>query len=94
MIGKPVRESVSEYSELALPNDANVLGNLLGALSLVITDRLADATTGAAGQSVTAATALSALHHFLDRPTIDRACRPISTKASTLSTNTADSQTE
>ena len=25
-----VRESVSEYSELALPNDANPLGNLLG----------------------------------------------------------------
>src|SRR5689334_9105417 len=30
MEGKPVRESVSEYSELALPNDANGLGNVLG----------------------------------------------------------------
>ena len=28
--GRPVRESVSEYSEIALPNDANPLGNLLG----------------------------------------------------------------
>ena len=30
MQGKPVRESLSEYSELALPNDANGLGNVLG----------------------------------------------------------------
>ena len=30
MQGKPVRESKSEYSELALPNDANPLGFLLG----------------------------------------------------------------
>src|SRR5256885_14118822 len=30
MQGKPVRESQSEYSELALPNDANGLGNVLG----------------------------------------------------------------
>jgi acyl-CoA hydrolase len=28
--GRPVSESVSEYSELALPNDANPLGDLLG----------------------------------------------------------------
>lgn len=28
--GKPVCESVSEYAELALPNDANVLGTLAG----------------------------------------------------------------
>ena len=30
MEGKAVRESASEYSELALPNDANGLGNMLG----------------------------------------------------------------
>ncbi|HZS51268.1 MAG TPA: acyl-CoA thioesterase [Bryobacterales bacterium] len=30
LIPKPVRESQSELSELALPNDANGLGNLLG----------------------------------------------------------------
>jgi acyl-CoA hydrolase len=30
MTPRPVRESASEYSEIALPNDANPLGNLLG----------------------------------------------------------------
>ena len=45
--------------------------NVLGALALVVADRMADAVAGAAGHSVTAATALSALHHFLDRPSID-----------------------
>jgi DNA-binding MarR family transcriptional regulator len=52
----------------ALARDANVLG----ALSLVVADRTSDAIAAAAGQSATAAAALSALHHFLDRPTIDR----------------------
>jgi DNA-binding MarR family transcriptional regulator len=46
--------------------------NLLGALALIVTDRTADAIVAAGGQSDTAAAALSALHHFLDRPTIDR----------------------
>jgi DNA-binding MarR family transcriptional regulator len=46
--------------------------NLLGALALVITDRTSGAIAAAAGQSVSAAAALSALHHFLDRPSIDR----------------------
>jgi DNA-binding MarR family transcriptional regulator len=46
--------------------------NLLGALALVVTDRTADAVATAAGQSVSAAAALSALHHFLDRPTLDK----------------------
>jgi DNA-binding MarR family transcriptional regulator len=46
--------------------------NLLGALALVVTDQTADAIVAAAGGSDTAAAALSALHHFLDRPTIDR----------------------
>ena len=31
--GKPVRESICEYAELALPTDANSLGNLLGGKS-------------------------------------------------------------
>lgn len=35
---KPVRESISEYSELALPNDANVLGNLLGGKVMHLVD--------------------------------------------------------
>jgi DNA-binding MarR family transcriptional regulator len=47
-------------------------GNLLGALSLVIADRTSDAVAGAAGRSDSAAAALSALLHFLDRPTVDR----------------------
>jgi DNA-binding MarR family transcriptional regulator len=46
--------------------------NLLGALALVITDQTAQAVAAAAGQSISAAAALSALHHFLDRPTLDQ----------------------
>lgn len=45
--------------------------NVLGALALVVADRTSDAVAAAAGQSVTAGAALSALHHFLERPTID-----------------------
>jgi DNA-binding MarR family transcriptional regulator len=56
--------------------------NALGALALVLADRTTDAVAAASGQSLTAAAALSALHHFgaregaardsvLERPTID-----------------------
>ena len=45
--------------------------NLLGALSLVITDRMADAMAEAGGRPESAAAALLALLHFLDRPTVD-----------------------
>ena len=38
----------------------------------MIADRTSDAVAGAAGRSDSAAAALSALLHFLDRPTIDR----------------------
>ena len=38
MTPKPVRESISEYSEFALPNDANVLGNLLGGKVMHLVD--------------------------------------------------------
>lgn len=38
MQGKPVRESQSEYSELALPNDANVLGHVLGGKVMHLVD--------------------------------------------------------
>jgi DNA-binding MarR family transcriptional regulator len=41
--------------------------NLLGALALVVHDRLSEAL----GQSETSAAALASLHNFLDRPTID-----------------------
>lgn len=46
--------------------------NLLGALSLVIADRTADAMAEAGGRPESAAAALSALLHFLDRPSVDR----------------------
>jgi acyl-CoA hydrolase len=38
MEGKPVKESQAEYSELALPNDANMLGNLLGGKVMHLVD--------------------------------------------------------
>ncbi len=38
MHGKPVKESQSEYSELALPNDANVLGHVLGGKVMHLVD--------------------------------------------------------
>ena len=47
------------------------MANLLGALSLVIADRMADAMADAGGRPESAAAALSALLHFLDRPTVD-----------------------
>lgn len=49
----------------------NRSANILGALSLIIADQMADAVGEAAGRSESAAAALSALLHFLDRPTID-----------------------
>jgi acyl-CoA hydrolase len=36
--GKPVRESRSEYAELALPTDANGLGNVLGGKVMHLVD--------------------------------------------------------
>jgi DNA-binding MarR family transcriptional regulator len=44
--------------------------NLLGALSLAVSDRMGQAVTARVG-SVSDAAALSALHHFLTAPTID-----------------------
>jgi len=38
MPGAPVRDSYSEYSELALPNDSNSLGNLLGGKVMHLVD--------------------------------------------------------
>lgn len=38
LTGKPVRESQSEYSELALPNDANTFGFLLGGKVMHLVD--------------------------------------------------------
>jgi acyl-CoA hydrolase len=38
MEGRPVGASASEYSELALPNDANSMGNLLGGKIMHLVD--------------------------------------------------------
>ena len=38
MPAKPVCESVSEYSQLALPNDANTFGNVLGGAVMHVVD--------------------------------------------------------
>ena len=38
MQGKPVRALISEYSELALPTDANILGNVLGGKVMHLVD--------------------------------------------------------
>lgn len=45
MEGKAVRESASEYSEIALPNDANGFGNVLGGKVMHLVD-LAAAMAG------------------------------------------------
>lgn len=46
--------------------------NLVGALALAVTDRTSAAMAAAGGVSESAATALLALHHFLERPSVDR----------------------
>jgi DNA-binding MarR family transcriptional regulator len=56
--------------------------NVLGALALLVGDRMEDAVAGASGHSVTAATALSALYHFLDRPSIDQLHRVLGLSSS------------
>lgn len=53
------------------PGGLDQTGNLLGALSLSITDRTSDAVGDSTRQSETAAIALSALHQFLDAPSVD-----------------------
>jgi DNA-binding MarR family transcriptional regulator len=50
---------------------ADQAANLLGALSLMIADRMADAMGEAGGRPESAAAALLALLHFLDRPSVD-----------------------
>jgi len=44
---------------------------MFGALALVVADEIADATSAAAGRADSAPAALSALVHFLDRPSVD-----------------------
>ncbi len=45
--------------------------NAFGALALIVADQMADATASAAGRADSAPAALAALHHFLDRPSVD-----------------------
>jgi DNA-binding MarR family transcriptional regulator len=45
--------------------------NLLGALCLAVDDRMQESVASAADQAASAAVALSALHHFLDTPSIE-----------------------
>jgi DNA-binding MarR family transcriptional regulator len=51
--------------------ELDATANVLGALAQIVGDRTGHAIGDAAGQSTTGAAALSALHHLLDRPTVD-----------------------
>jgi acyl-CoA hydrolase len=65
MQGKPVRESISEYAELALPTDANGLGNVLGGKVMHLVDLAAAlaAMRHARRSAVTAAVDSLVFHH-------------------------------
>jgi DNA-binding MarR family transcriptional regulator len=78
-VGGPQPAPAASTRVTAVPPDATATGpavdraaNVLGALALVIADQAADAIADAAGRSESAAAALSALLHFLDRPSIDQ----------------------
>jgi acyl-CoA hydrolase len=62
--GKPVRDSISEYSELALPNDANGLGAVLGGKVMHLVD-LAAAMAGMRHARSPVVTAAVDSLHFL-----------------------------
>ena len=55
----------------AQPGGLDGSANVVGALALVIADRMAAATAAAAGRADSAPAALAALLHFLNRPTVD-----------------------
>jgi DNA-binding MarR family transcriptional regulator len=56
-----------------LPDENGLDGpaNVFGALALIVADQMADGTAAAAGRADSAPAALAALHHFLDRPSVD-----------------------
>src|SRR5579864_3302508 len=62
--GKAVRESISEYSELALPTDANGLGNVLGGKVMHLVD-LAAAMAAIRHARTTVVTASVDSLHFI-----------------------------
>jgi len=53
-------------------SELDATANVLGALAMAVTDRISAEVAAAAGQSVSAAAALSALHHFPGRQNLDR----------------------
>jgi DNA-binding MarR family transcriptional regulator len=53
-------------------SDLDATANVLGALAVALADRISTAVAAAAGQSVSAAAALSALHHFPEPQNLDR----------------------
>jgi DNA-binding MarR family transcriptional regulator len=54
------------------PDELARVANVLGALSLAVVDRIHGAVAEAGVDGETSAAAVSALHHFLDAPTIGR----------------------
>jgi len=64
MEGKPVRASVSEYSEVALPNDANPLGHLLGGRVMHLVDLAAAMAAIRHARRPTVTAAVDSLHFF------------------------------
>lgn len=66
----PLRFMTDELTQF-VSNELTHESNLVGSLALALSDRTDAAMSAACGLSVSAATALSALHHFLDRPSID-----------------------
>ena len=58
--------------------------NRLGALALRLTDRMEQAVTAEGVRSLSAATALSAIHRFLDRPSIDALRRVLGLSSSAV----------
>ena len=62
MEGRPVRESASEYSELALPNDANGLGNVLGGKVMHLVDLAAAITAMRHARHIVVTASVDSLH--------------------------------
>lgn len=66
-----VAETNTDAGDSSVRTSLDRAANVFGALSLIVADQAADAIGEAAGRSESGAAALSALLHFLDRPTID-----------------------
>ena len=62
----------SSFRMSSVDTELTHVGNVMGALTVALADRLGDAATRAAGGSLSAAAALSSMEDFLDGPTIGR----------------------